>query len=164
MNVKWLQMSRTTQLLVEPGAILRHCTEVEAARLTAAWLAAFGVNRQGVNAKAFLWHIFSGGRYPSADGDGALGQYRQQLAVEYMVLSNDGKTAFVTDVRPSRVSLSDYYVFPMNFAWTMAFTHEDGWLGPYFAKHVNFEQLNNANLAQIKKQLEAAVARTKGWA
>jgi hypothetical protein len=156
-------MTRVSQPLVEPGAILRHCTEVEAAELTAAWLGAFGANRHGVNAKAYLWHIFSGGRYPSAERDSALAQYRQQLAAEYMVLSNDGKTAFATDALPSRVSLSDYYVFPLNLAWTMAFTHEDGWLGPYFAKHANFEQLNNANLAQIKKMHQAAAARANGW-
>lgn len=156
-------MHLASQPLVEPGVILRHCTDAETADLRAAWLAAFGSNRDGVNAKDFLWHIFSSGRYPSAERDDALSQYRQQLATEYMVLSNDGKTAFATDMLPTRASPSDYYVFPLNLAWTMAFTHEAGWLGPYFAKHANFEQLNNANLAQLKKRQEAEAARAKGW-
>ncbi|MCV2371367.1 DUF4275 family protein [Roseateles oligotrophus] len=156
-------MPRALQPLVEPGVIVRHCTEAEAADLRAAWLAAFGANRHGVNAKDFLWHIFSAGRYPSAERDDALAQYQQQLAAEYMVLSNDGRTAFSTDMLPSKASLFDYYVFPLNFAWTMAFTHEAGWLGPYFARHANFEQLNNANLAQLKKKQEAAAATAKGW-
>ncbi len=156
-------MPRASQPLVEPGVIVRHCTETEAAELMAAWLVAFGANRHGVNAKAFLWHIFSAGRYPSAEGDEALTQYQQQLAAEYMVLSNDGRTAFATDMLPSKASFFDYYVFPLNLAWTMAFTHEAGWFGPYFAKHANFKQLNNANLAQLKKRQEADAARAKGW-
>ena len=156
-------MPRIPQPLVEPGVIVRHCTEDEAAALRAAWLAVFGENRHGVNAKDFLWHIFSAGRYPSAERDDALAQYGQQLAAEYMVLSNDGKTAFATDMLPSRASFADYYVFPPNLAWTMAFTHEAGWLGPYFAKNANFEQLNNANLAQLKKRQDAAAARARGW-
>lgn len=157
-------MPRMSQPLVEPGVILRHCTATEAAELRAAWLAAFGAHRHGVNAKDYLWHIFSAGRYPSVERDEAIAQYRQQRAAEYVVLSNDGRTAFATDRLPSSASLVDYYVFPPNLAWTMAFTHEAGWLGPYFAKHANFEPLNLANLAQLKKRQAAAAARAKGWA
>jgi hypothetical protein len=156
-------MPHVSQPLVEPGVIVRHCTDAEAAELRARWLAAFGENRHGVNSKDFLWHIFSAARYPSVERDDALSQYQQQLAAEYMVLSDYGKTAFATDMLPSRAPFSDYYVFPLNLAWTMAFTHEVGWLGPYFAKHANYEQLNNANLAQLKKRYEAAAARAKGW-
>ena len=29
---------------------------------------------------------------------------------------------------------ADAYVFPPDLAWTMVFTHEDGWLGPYFSR------------------------------
>jgi hypothetical protein len=28
----------------------------------------------------------------------------------------------------------DIYVWPNGLDWTMAFTHEDGWLGPYFSR------------------------------
>lgn len=127
------------------------------------WLQAFGANRRGVNSKAFLWHIFSGGRYPCLSGDEAIAEYELQVATEYVVLANDRKSAFVTDVRPKGSSLSDYYVFPPNMAWTMAFTHEDGWLGPYFARHVDFGALNASNLQGVRKLREAEIAREKGW-
>ena len=32
------------------------------------------------------------------------------------------------------LSYSDNLVFPPDLAWTMAFTHEDDWLGPYFSR------------------------------
>lgn len=57
----------------------------------------------------------------------------------------------------------DFYVFPSNLAWTMAFTHEDGWLGPYFARHRNFTELNKANLEKIRKLHQAEAAHLKGW-
>jgi len=142
---------------------LRYFTAAEISELTDQWLEAFGKNRNGVNSEAFLWHIFSSGRYPSEEKGHALAQYQQQLATEYIVLSNDGKTALTTDLRPNKADLFDYYVFPRNLAWTMAFTHEDGWLGPYFAKHLDYKRLNNDNVFQIKKRHEASIAQAKGW-
>lgn len=156
-------MPRISQPLVEPGVILRYFADDEVADLVSAWLDAFGMDRHGINSKAYLWHIFSGGRYPSVEREEAVAEYRKHISAEYFVLSNDRKTAFSTDVLPSKVSLLDCYVFPPNLAWTMAFTHEEGWLGPYFAKHANFEALNKANLAQVRKRREAEAARSKGW-
>lgn len=68
-----------------------------------------------------------------------------------------------TNQRPENCSLADYYVFPPNLAWTMAFTHEDGWLGPYFARHRDFEALDRENDARVRKEREAEAARLKGW-
>jgi hypothetical protein len=45
----------------------------------------------------------------------------------------------------------------------MAFTHEDGWLGPYFARHERFSELNRDNEMKIRKACEAEAARLKGW-
>ncbi|KQZ28192.1 DUF4275 family protein [Duganella sp. Root1480D1] len=121
---------REHHALVAPGSVLRQLTKAEASRLAEDWLAVFGKMAQGVNTKAYLWHAFSADCYPAISGDEAVGQYRQQAGVEFVVLSNDRKQAFVTDLLPESSSLSDFYVFPSNLAWTMAFTHEDGWLGP----------------------------------
>lgn len=93
----------------------------------------------------------------------AQAQYETHIAPEYIVLSNDRDVALVTDVRPVQSSLRDYLVFPRNLAWTMAFTHEDGWLGPYFTRHAMFATLNAANIAQVQKAREADAARLKGW-
>jgi hypothetical protein len=148
---------------VEPGDITHRHSSDEVSELLALWLDAFGKNRHGVNSNTYLWHIFSGDRYPNVSGAEALTQYKQQQAPEYVVLSNDRKVAFATDSLPEKCSLHDYYVFPRNLAWTMAITHEDGWLGPFFARHASFTVLNDANLASLKKTQEAEAARLKGW-
>jgi hypothetical protein len=142
---------------------LRLYTPDEITAFVTQWLDAFGADRHGVNAKAYLWHIFSGSRYPSLSGAEAMAEYEKQVAVEYVVLSNDRKTAFATDTLPQSSSLTDYYVFPANLAWTMAFTHEDGWLGPYLARHGNFAALNEFNLEKVRKLRQAEAARLKGW-
>jgi hypothetical protein len=149
--------------IVQPGTVVRENSAVETKALVARWLEAFGENRQGVNAKDFMWHIFSSARYPSLSGNNAIAEYAKQMAPEYVVLSNDRKTSFVTDLLPSTADMSDWYVFPGNLAWTMTFTHEDGWLGPYFARHRNFDKLNEANLAQLRKRAQAGAARANGW-
>ncbi|MCX9158623.1 DUF4275 family protein [Niveibacterium sp. 24ML] len=136
----------------------------EAASLLAEeWLAVYGRNRSGANTNAYLWHVFSADRYPSVNGVTAIEQYKQQLGIEFVVLSNDRKVAVLTDLLPETSSLSDYYVFPPNFAWTMAFTHEDGWLGPYFARHPEFSALDAENQSRLKKAKEVEAARLKGW-
>lgn len=155
-------MKRPT-LQVGPGVVERQYTPEEVAGITRRWLEAYGQDSQAVNTRDYLWHIFSGARYPSSSGSSASAEYRLQKAHEYVVLSNDRKFGFATAVRPETCSLSDYYVFPPNLAWTMAFTHEDGWLGPYFARHRNYETLNQENLARIRKAGEAEAARLKGW-
>ncbi|WP_431258692.1 DUF4275 family protein [Roseateles chitinivorans] len=157
------RMAKQETPLITPGRILRELSEVEAAALAASWLDAFARGVRAMNLKAYLWHVFSGGGYESLSGKEALVAYATREAPEYIVLSNDRKTAFVTDQRPDWTYMGDWYVFPSNFAWTMAFTHEDGWLGPYFATHRDGERLHAANLAQIRKRREVEEARAKGW-
>ncbi|SFG94107.1 protein of unknown function [Duganella sp. CF458] len=152
------------EAVIHPGRVVRQFSEAEASQLADDWLAVFGKNRQGTNTKAYLWHVFSSGRYPSSAGAAAKRQYEQQAGMEFVVLSNDRKLAFVTDLLPGSSSLSDYYVFPPNLAWTMAFTHEDGWLGPYFARHPDFVKLDAENQFKVEKRRQAEAARRKGWA
>lgn len=157
-------MSRKKPLAVSPGSIVRLFSETEAARLTADWLAVFCKGLKGAKQEPFLWHVFSGGRYPSTEGEAALNYYRAQVGTEFIVLSNDRKTAFLTDRLPESASLFDYYVFPPNLAWTMAFTHESGWLGPYFARHPDAATLDRENETAVRKRHEAETARRNGWA
>ena len=154
---------KTKPLLFGPGTVSRQFSAGEALQVVESWLGAFGRNREGIDADAFLWHIFSAGRYPSEGGLAARASYEQQVAHEYVVLSNDRQVVFTTNQRPETCSLTDYYVFPPNLAWTMAFTHEDGWLGPYFARHWNFEALDRENAARVRKEHEAQAAKLKGW-
>lgn len=152
--------------IVVPGASVRHFTEAEAAALTAAWLAAFGTDRDGVKAtgpKGYLWHVFSAGRYPCTAREEARSTYRLQSEAEYLVLLIGGRAAVATDALPLEVPLADYCVFPLNLAWTMAFTHEAPLDGPYFARHARFEELSKSNLALVRKKQAAEAAKAKGW-
>lgn len=142
---------------------LREFTGNEVASLVQQWLDVFDPNRQCINTKAYMWHIFSGGRYPALEGEQARVEYLRQIGSEFVILSNDRDAAFLTDTRPEDRPFSDFYVFPPNLAWTMAFTHEEGLLGPYFARHPRYAELNSANIARVKKLEEMAHARTQGW-
>ena len=157
-------MTRKIVLTVTPGNVVRLFSEEEAAQLATLWISTFGKGHKKLQHEQFLWHIFSGGHYPATEGDLALKQYSAQIGTEFIVLSNDRKVAFLTDQLPDSTSLYDYYVFPPNLAWTMAFTHEAGWLGPYFARHPNSEALDIANEAAVRKAKEADLARKSGWA
>jgi hypothetical protein len=155
------------ELEVEPGRLLRQFTEDEALQFTNQWINVYAQNAQGANLKAFLWHTFSSGAYPSVCKQEAERLYAQQLAAELVVLSNDRRSAVLTDALPTKCDVMDFLVFPTNLAWTMAFTHEDGWLGPYFAKHKNYDALVAQELervrAQQRKAAEIEHAKQKGW-
>jgi hypothetical protein len=157
-------VTRERELTVTPGNVVRFFSEEEAAQLVKLWISTFSNGDKALKDEQFLWHIFSGCIYPRVEGDMALKQYSAQIGTEFIVLSNDRRVAFLTDKLPDSVSLSDYYVFPPNFAWTMAFTHEAGWLGPYFARHPKPEALDRANEAAVRKAMEADLARKNGWA
>lgn len=113
--------------------------------------------------KQYLWHTFSHGAYPSVSGDEAERCYAEQDAPEFVVLHNDRRTALLTDAPPRWLSRLDVYVFPPDLAWTMAFTHEDGWLGPYFALHPDHAALTQHRMAAAHKQQAKAHAQRNGW-
>lgn len=156
-------MSKNIPPLVKPGKVLREYAKEQASDLAYQWLEIFGKKREGANTKAYMWHIFSAGRYPCLTGAEAEAAYRQQSAAEYVVLSNDRDFGFVTELLPESCSLFDFLVFPPNFAWTMAFTHEVGRLGPYFAKHEQYSALDAENRASIQKARASELAKLKGW-
>lgn len=158
-----LFVAQSPQAGVAPGAIIRHFSQAEAKALAEQWLEVYGCDRQGVNAKAYLWHIFAADRYPHVARDPAWAQYDSQEAVAFVVLANDRKQAFLTSLRPSSCHWVDYVVFPPNLAWTMARTHEEERLGPYFARHPRYVELAVENHAAVRKQREADVAKSKGW-
>lgn len=162
-----VNVRRKFDLEVEPGHILRRFTEDEALKLVEQWVGTYAQNAQGANLKAYLWHTFSFGAYPSVCKHEAELLYKQQVATEVIVLSNDRLSALLTDALPTKCDVMDYLVFPSNFAWSMAFTHEDGWLGPYFAKHENYDALVLQDLerarAQHRKAQEIERAKREGW-
>jgi len=150
-----------------PGQILQRFTEDESLNLANHWIAVYAKNCRGLNLRAFLWHTFSAGAYPCVCEGEAERLYAQQIAPEFIVLSNDRRSAVRTDARPTKCNLADYLVFPTSLAWTMAFTHESGWLGPYFAKHPNYDALirqdhERCHAVQRREQ-EIQRAKREGW-
>ncbi len=148
---------------LSPGMVLQILDEEEADLVIQDWLRAFASKRSGCRIKDFKWHLFSGGFYEAEEGGKAEAAYLSHVAENYLVIDNDESVVFLTDQRPEKVDLSDYYVCPRNMAWTMAFTHEDGWLGPYFAKHPQYQKLEKENLAYIEKVKQIENAKKMGW-
>ena len=154
--------SKREDLDIKPGAIGKRFSCEEAMSLAIAWLEVFG-RKPAPNMAQYMWHVFSYGAFPSLRGKAALDAYAAVASLDFVVLSNQRDQALISDQKPTWCSLRDYYVFPKNLAWTMAFTHEDGWLGPYFAAHPKFETLQEENLKRIMKVRQAAEARRRGW-
>lgn len=152
------------QIEARPGAVLRRFTVEESEQLCREWELAFPADRNGIHAEQFMWHVFSFGRYSSVRRHAALAEYEKQVAPKYLVLSNDGDEGLLTDQRPTSASVADYLVCPLNWAWTMAFTHEDEDLGPYFAVHRDYDRLQKTNVKGMYKMREAESARQRGWA
>ncbi len=148
---------------IAPGVILKIFDRVESKEIERKWMSTFCKNQQGFNTKAYKWHIFSGGGYPSVAGEEAQKAYESHVSAKYIVMANDGESAILTDLRPTNLNYQDIYVFPQNMAWTMAFTHEEGWLGPYFAKHPNYSALEKENETHRKKREQIEIAKNKGW-
>jgi hypothetical protein len=82
----------------------------------------------------FEWHAFSYEEDFSLSGEKARAAYLETGAGPRIVLPNadDDAACLVTCSAPFDLGASDFCVFPESLEWTMAFTHEDGWLGPYF--------------------------------
>lgn len=141
------------------GRIIKVFSMEETRRITREWLQVFGKNRRGVYAEEYKWHIFSYERYPVLEGEEARREYALQPGGECILLPNDDDLpAVLLADKPDGCKLQDYYVFPANMAWVMAFTHEEGWLGPYFAKDLEKAEEHE------RKAREKLAAVQKGWA
>lgn len=162
-----MKRTRSHQLDVEPGRVVQRFTRNEALAWAERWMAVYANDTFGANIKAYLWHTFSFERYPCVCKSDAEALYRQQAAMDIVVLSNDRHSGLLTDALPTNLSCKDCCVFPTNLAWTMAFTHEDGWLGPYFAKHPCYAELVAQEVqerhARDQKTREIERAKREGW-
>jgi hypothetical protein len=115
------------------------------------WLSVFCKHRttfRGIRGgKSYLWDEI----HSDWQNQEAVGKYGGHFAPSYYLMPDNfgefKKEIFVTRTKPSgNFKLLDFHVFPKNFAWSMAFTHEDGWIGPKFFKHDNYLQLNKNNI------------------
>jgi len=84
------------------------------------------------------WHTFSWEFSPSKLGEEALQLYKKQTATEVIVIPAFDEIIAYTCVGCCPPDFSemfmDLYVFESSLNWTMAFTHEQPEIGPYFCK------------------------------
>ncbi len=155
------------KLNISPELIIKECNQDESNEYKLKWKKSFCQNKQGANIKSYLWHIFSAHKYHSVCKKEARNEYQAHKASEYVIMSNEHELAIISSKKPENTGYKDFYVFPINLAWTMAFTHEDDFLGPFFAKNKHYDVLDSANNRQYelekKKKLEIETARQKGW-
>jgi hypothetical protein len=93
---------------------------------------------------AYHWHAFSYRDVPSVAREEAVAAYAsawnrrlkpKRLRDVFILPFEDEELAYrASSIQPPDLGNSDVLVVPIDFAWTMAFTHEDGWLGPYFSE------------------------------
>jgi hypothetical protein len=85
----------------------------------------------------FEWHVFSYNHRAAKTGDHARNAYRRINACDFVVLSGEARQTFGFRCHGKPPDLSgrtDILVAPTTMTWTMAFTHEQPTLGPYFAE------------------------------
>lgn len=148
-------------------SILQTYSTAEAQQWAERWRDVYASAKRAPGLKQYLWHTFSWDAYPSVSGAEAKQLYAQHGWSEVVVLSNDRRTAVRCTELPVGDGRGDFYVFPVDLAWTMAFTHEDGWLGPFFAKHPDYavmiEKAKQQRQVADRKALELSRAKQKGW-
>ncbi len=81
------------------------------------------------------WHLFSFEIVPHLEGDEAQIKYGRKKDEDLLIFDLFEKCAVKckTNDKPDLGSVkSDIYVCPDDYRWTMVFTHETGWCGPYY--------------------------------
>ncbi|GLX84520.1 hypothetical protein tloyanaT_07720 [Thalassotalea loyana] len=118
------------------------------------WLATFCPSRtsfKGISRhKSYVWDEMNS----ELENKKAIEQYEKHEAPTYILMEDsfgqDEKVLYIIHEKPNNTQLQDFHVFPKNLAWTMAFTHEDGWIGPKFSKNKNYEKLNQKNVKAMR--------------
>ena len=89
--------------------------------------------------RSYDWHVFSYKHAPAVARDKAVFTYTSlSPPPRFIICPHDERLpaleildGLLPDFHNSGL---DIYVWPDSLDWTMAFTHEDGWFGPYFSR------------------------------
>ena len=132
--------SEIESFLNEHGITFHLLTKEEANAVRGKWLQAFAskvLKEKGTAVyNGYMWHGFSFEIENCCEGDSALIEYQKQYQAPFVVFDEDGDFCFrcegghFPDLTPFE---NDLYVAHHNMKWTIAFTHEQPTLGPYFA-------------------------------
>ena len=127
----------------------------KALRIAHKWLSIFYPEKTSfkgiLRGKTYMWDLLK----CEHDREEALGIYKIHDSPKYVVMEDcfghDDQVVYITKHKPENNNeLLDFHVYPTNFAWSMAFTHEDGWIGPKFLKHSQYEKLNFKNIKALR--------------
>jgi hypothetical protein len=84
------------------------------------------------------WHVFSSKQSVCRNGTTALDLYTHSKSADFFIIPEVKDLPGLrctSGALPDLSSLKlDLYVSPPDFAWTMVFTYEQPWHGPYFAR------------------------------
>ena len=87
--------------------------------------------------RRFRWHAYSHRLQPCMDGEEAIKKYRRQPTSPFYVFNESLSYCALCKAEeyPDLSGLhTDVYVTHHKMAWTMAFTHEQPQIGPFFAE------------------------------
>jgi len=131
------------EYLVANRTELRELSANELAEVSQQWLARFATKvKSQVGCwvfRGFKWHGFSYGMERCLSGDEALQAYQRTKGRFYLFAEDEAFGYLCKTVFPFRPDFSqfrtDMYLTGSDFSWTMAFTHEQPEIGPFFAEH-----------------------------
>ena len=132
-----LELARRTAAVAE-------ISPADTARLWDRWDQTFGRPVRERTGKPVFggirWHAFSWSFTRAESGQRALELYAAEPGAELVVLLEgyDRPSFRLSEGSPidfSRCGM-DLYVIPGSFDWTMVFTHEQPWIGPFFSRRI----------------------------
>jgi len=134
------KLSRLEKLLQPTASGAVRLTDTETARFRQAWRHRFAARLDPMlsaeSSGGFDWHAFSYDKFPHLTGDAARNAYQAKavdLTLVVLPHSTEGSGFKVRATPDFSGKNLDVYIFPEDLSWTMVFTHENGWFGPYFA-------------------------------
>jgi hypothetical protein len=88
--------------------------------------------------RGFEWHAFSYGFCQARSGKHALSDYLAEPVDDIYVIPQEDRNVAFSCKSDRHIDFSacgiDLYVVPRDFSWTIAFTHEQPGIGPFFSR------------------------------
>lgn len=145
-------MKRTIKNLLQPG-FLSIIDEKSAIDIVKKWHELYCPDNlpwaEKKPSKGFRWENITF----SFEGEKAQEEYNSHVARSFYIMAEEfgvkNHILYESEIKPEINAFDeklDFYVFPKNLAWSMAFTHESGWLGPYFSKQREYKGLQKRNI------------------
>lgn len=123
-------------VLKEKGVSVRICDESERGKTIDSWFEKLGDNSTRRRKGELNWYCFYREDHKALEGAKAFEAYQQQWLALIVIFDESEGWLIECEVKefPDFSTLQqDIYVFHHNMKWTMVFTHEQPYDGPFFA-------------------------------